>query len=155
MLPRMSNPSGLTDRVAGALLEKIGEGAFSPGARLPSENALARQFGVSGTVLREAISRLKHEGVVEGRQGRGVYVTQQAGGKPLRIEIGAVESLESVLQIMDLRRAIEAEAAAQAALRCTDAQWMEIEGALKRITDDGAAGKDRDADYWAFDLSIT
>ncbi len=155
MFPRMSNPSGLTDRVAGALLEKIGEGAFSPGARLPSENALAQQFGVSRTVLREAISRLKHEGVVEGRQGSGVYVTQQAGVKPLRIEIGAVESMESVLQIMELRRAIEAEAAAQAALRRTDAQWMEIEGALKRIDDDVAAGKDGVAADLAFHRSIT
>jgi GntR family transcriptional repressor for pyruvate dehydrogenase complex len=154
MFPRMSNPSGLTDRVAGALLEKIGEGAFSPGARLPSENALAQQFGVSRTVLREAISRLKHEGVVEGRQGSGVYVTQQAGVKPLRIEIGAVESMESVLQIMELRRAIEAEAAAQAALRRTDAQWMEIEGALKRIDDDVAAGKDGVEADLAFHLKI-
>src|SRR5258708_8901497 len=139
MFPRMSNPSGLTDRVAGALLEKLGEGALFTGARLTSEKALAQQFGVSRTVLREAISRLKHEGVVEGRQGSGVYVTQQAGVKPLRIEIGAVESMESVLQIMELRRAMEAEAAAQAALRRTDAQWMESDGALKRSDDHLAA----------------
>src|ERR1700681_2456236 len=142
MFPRMSSASGLTDRVTGALLEKIGEGAFPPGARLPSENALAQEFGVSRTVLREAISRLKHEGVVEGRQGSGIYVTEQAGVKPLRIEIGAVESLESVLQIMELRRAIEAEAASQAALRHSDAQGLEIESALRRIDEEVAAGRD-------------
>src|SRR5258708_40315019 len=130
MFPRMSNPSGLTDRVAGALLEKIGEGAFSPGARLPSENALAQQFGVSRTVLREAISRLKHEGVVEGRQGSGVCVTQQAGVQPLRMEIGAVESVGRVLQIMGLRRSSAAEAVSHAATRRTTAQYTCIEVAF-------------------------
>jgi GntR family transcriptional repressor for pyruvate dehydrogenase complex len=154
MFPRMSSASGLTDRVTGALLEKIGEGAFPPGARLPSENALAQEFGVSRTVLREAISRLKHEGVVEGRQGSGIYVTEQAGVKPLRIEIGAVESLESVLQIMELRRAIEAEAASQAALRHSDAQGLEIESALRRIDEEVAAGRDGVAADLAFHRSI-
>jgi GntR family transcriptional regulator, transcriptional repressor for pyruvate dehydrogenase complex len=142
MFERMTNSPALTDRVTGALLEKIDGGVFRPGARLPSEIALAKQFGVSRTVLREAISRLKQEGVVEGRQGSGVYLTEQAGVKPLKIEIASVGSLESILQIMELRRAIEAEAASQAALRRTDAQWRKIEAALKRIDEDVAAGKD-------------
>ena len=154
MFERMENAPALTDRVADALLKKIDGGGFEPGARLPSENVLAKQFGVSRTVLREAISRLKQEGVVEGRQGSGVYLTGQAGVKPLRIEIASVESLESVLQIMELRRAIEAEAASEAALRRTDAQWKVIETALKRIDEDVAAGKDGVAADLAFHHSI-
>jgi GntR family transcriptional repressor for pyruvate dehydrogenase complex len=154
MFERMSSTLPLTDRVAIALLEKIDEGAFRPGGKLPSENSLAKQFGVSRTVLREAISRLKHEGVVEGRQGSGVYLTEQAGVKPLRIQLTAVESLESVLQIIELRRAIEAESASQAALRRTDAQWAEIEAALKRIDEDAAAGDDGVAADLAFHRSI-
>jgi DNA-binding FadR family transcriptional regulator len=53
---------------------------------------LAQQFGVSRTVVREAIARLKHEGVVEPRQGSGVFVTEQAGIKPLRIDYTEVSS---------------------------------------------------------------
>lgn len=154
MFPRMSNPPGLTERVAGALLEKIDQGSFAPGTKLPSENTLAAQFGVSRTVLREAISRLKHEGVVEGRQGSGVYVTEQAKVKPLRIEMASVESLESIVQIIELRRAIEGEAASQAALRRTSAQWLEIERALNQIDEDVAAGKDGVAADLAFHRSI-
>ena len=154
MFPRMPNAPGLTERVAGALLAKIEEGAFPPGTRLPSENDLAEQFGVSRTVLREAISRLKHEGVVEGRQGSGVFVTEQARVKPLRIEVGSVESLESILHIIELRRAIEGEAASQAALKRTSAQMTEIENALKRIDKDDAAGKDGVAADLAFHSTI-
>jgi GntR family transcriptional repressor for pyruvate dehydrogenase complex len=154
MFPRMPNPTGLTERVAGVLLKKISEGGFAPGTRLPSENVLAAEFGVSRTVLREAISRLKHEGVVEGRQGSGVYVTEQARVRPLRIQMTAVESLESILQIIELRRAIEAEAASQAALRHSSAQWMEIECTLKKIDDDENAGKDGVAADLAFHRAI-
>lgn len=142
MFPKMPNVPGLTERVAASLLAKIEGGAFPPGTRLPSENDLAEQFGVSRTVLREAISRLKHDGVVEGRQGSGVFVTDQARFKPLRIEIASAESLDSILHIIDLRRAIEGEAASQAALKRTNAQMVEIENALKRIDKDDASGKD-------------
>src|SRR5579875_596620 len=102
MFPRITTSPALTDRVAHALLEKIDSGAFPPGSRLPSELTLAEEFGVSRTVLREAISRLKYEGVVEGRQGSGVFVTEQARVKPLRIPVTSVESLESVLQILEI-----------------------------------------------------
>jgi len=154
MFERMAIAPALTDRVAGALLEKIDGGVFRPGARLPSENALAKQFGVSRTVLREAISRLKQEGVVEARQGSGVYLTEQAGVKPLRIAVASVESLESILQIMELRRGIEAEAAAQAALRRTEAQWQEIKAALQQIDDDVSAGADGVSADLTFHLNI-
>lgn len=154
MFPRMINAPGLTDRVARSLLAKIEAGAYPPGTRLPSENTLAEQFGVSRTVLREAISRLKHEGVVEGRQGSGVFVTEQARVKPLRIEISSIESPESVLQIIELRRAIEAEAASQAALRHIGAQWTKIDAALKAIDEEVAAGEDGVAADLAFHGAI-
>lgn len=155
MFNRMENGQGLTDRVTDALLERIQEdGAFRAGTRLPAESVLAEQFGVSRTVLREAISRLKYEGIVEGRQGSGIFVTEQAGVKPLRIDITAMESRQSILQIMELRRPIESEAAAQAALRRTEAQWIEIESSLRQIDEDVAAGKDGVAADLAFHRSI-
>ncbi|MFL9924322.1 FadR/GntR family transcriptional regulator [Herbaspirillum lusitanum] len=132
----------LSDTVARQLLEKIDAGAFSRGSKLPTEVVLAQEFGVSRTVVREAISKLKHEGVVEPRQGSGVFITEQAGIKPLRIDYAEVSSPEAVLQIVELRRAIEAEVAAQAAKRRTDDDMRAIEEALARIGQDVKQGGD-------------
>ncbi|NPT35642.1 FadR/GntR family transcriptional regulator, partial [Paraburkholderia xenovorans] len=64
----------LSDTVAQQLLKQIDKGTFRRGDKLPTEAVLAQQFGVSRTVIREAISRLKNEGVVEPRQGSGVFI---------------------------------------------------------------------------------
>jgi len=132
----------LSDTVARQLLDKIDGGAFPRGGKLPTEAVLAQEFGVSRTVVREAIARLKHEGKVEPRQGSGVFVTGQAGIQPLRIDYAEVNSPEAVLQIVELRRAIEAEVAAQAAKRRTAADLAAIEAALACIGADVAAGGD-------------
>src|SRR5437588_580081 len=106
----------LSESVAVQLLAKIDAGVFARGGKLPTEAMLAQQFGVSRTVVREAISRLKNEGVVAPRQGSGVFITEQAGIKPLRIDYAEISSIDAVMQIVDLRRSIETEVAAQAAL---------------------------------------
>ncbi|MBO9536517.1 FadR/GntR family transcriptional regulator [Herbaspirillum sp.] len=144
----------LSDRVARQLLDNIDGGAFPRGSKLPTEAVLAQEFGVSRTVVREAISRLKHEGVVEPRQGSGVFVTEQAGIKPLRIDYAEVSSPDAVLQIVELRRAIEAEVAAQAAKRRTEADIEAIEAALARIGTDVAAGGDGVAADVAFHRAL-
>ena len=132
----------LTDSVAEQLLEKIEGGAFPRGAKLPTEAVLSEEFGVSRTVVREAIARLKYEGLVESRQGSGVFVTDQAGIRPLRIDYTDTGTLESVLQIVELRRSIEAEVAAQAARRRTDAAMTHIDAALAHLDATVAEGGD-------------
>ncbi|WP_288393334.1 FadR/GntR family transcriptional regulator [uncultured Herbaspirillum sp.] len=144
----------LSDTVARQLLENIDAGAFPRGSKLPTEAVLAQQFGVSRTVVREAIARLKHEGVVEPRQGSGVFVTEQAGIKPLRIDYTEVSSPQAVLQIVELRRAIEAEVAAQAAKRRSDEDLQAIEAALAQIGVDVAAGGDGVAADVAFHRAL-
>ncbi|MEM5433086.1 FadR/GntR family transcriptional regulator [Cupriavidus oxalaticus] len=144
----------LTDNVAEQLLDKIQNGAFARGDKLPTEAVLSEEFGVSRTVVREAISRLKYEGVVESRQGSGVFVTLQAGIRPLRIDYTDTGTLESVLQIVELRRAIEAEVAAQAARRRTDASMAAIDAALARIDEEVEQGGDGVAADVAFHRAI-
>ncbi|MFS2054997.1 GntR family transcriptional regulator, partial [Variovorax sp. CT11-76] len=106
----------LADQVADALAAEVRSGRLSEGDRLPTESALAEQFGVSRTVVREAVSRLKSLGLVDSRQGSGVYV-RAAGVEPLRFELPHVASREAVIQMVELRRALEAEVAALAASR--------------------------------------
>ena len=144
----------LSDTVARQLLENIDAGAIPRGSKLPTEAVLAQQFGVSRTVVREAIARLKHEGVVEPRQGSGVFVTEQAGIKPLRIDYTEVSSPEAVLQIVELRRAIEAEVAAQAAKRRSAEDLQAIDAALVQIGVDVAAGGDGVAADVAFHRAL-
>ncbi|HWW06615.1 FadR/GntR family transcriptional regulator [Collimonas sp.] len=137
-----ANRTSLSDTVAQELLKKIETGEFGPGAKLPTEPALSEQFGVSRTVVREAISRLKNEGAVEPRQGSGVYVSEQGHVRPLRIQFDQASSADAVLQIVELRRAIDAEVAALAATRRTPRQLKAIETALKGIAADVNAGGD-------------
>ena len=144
----------LSDTVAQQLIEKIDQGQFPRGSKLPTEAVLAQEFGVSRTVVREAISRLKHEGLVEPRQGSGVFVTEQAGIKPLRIDYTETSSPEAVLQIVELRRAIEAEVAALAAKRRNKKDLVAIEAALAGIGQDVAAGGDGVAADVAFHRAL-
>lgn len=123
----------LSDRVAEALRKRIVSGALAISDQLPSENAMAGEFGVSRAVVREAVSRLKSEGLLYARQGKGIFVAPTALIRPLRIAPEAARSLQSVLGIVELRRALEAEAAALAAERRTPAELAALRSALKDL----------------------
>ena len=64
----------LADQVFGALQAEIVDGRLKAGERLPIEPQLAASFGVSRTVIREAVSRLRNDGLVTTKQGSGIYV---------------------------------------------------------------------------------
>jgi GntR family transcriptional repressor for pyruvate dehydrogenase complex len=120
------------DEVARELMSRIRSGELQPHMRLPSEQTMAAQFGVSRTVIREAIARLKNEGLITTRQGSGAFVRDwQANALHLDPEIG--KNLESVLFIAELRKGIEAEAAALAAERRSRKEMIAIEQAFARV----------------------
>ena len=153
-IERLAVTGTLTVRVCNALIELIGGDDFPPGARLPSEMKMASRFGVSRTVIREAVSRLKSEGLVESRQGSGVFVREQNMDSPFRIDSSIMESTDSVLQVVELRQVLEGEIAALAAKRRSTRQLAAIRRALQQIDDDVSAGCDGvDADI-AFHRSI-
>ena len=124
-LPSMNR----AEEVARALENQIRSGALEPEVRLPSEQMMAVQFGVSRAVIREAIARLKNEGLVKTRQGSGAFVRNWEIAS-LHLDPDIRESLESVLAIVELRKGIEAEAAALAAERRTRKELAAIEKAL-------------------------
>jgi GntR family transcriptional regulator, transcriptional repressor for pyruvate dehydrogenase complex len=154
MFEKINVSPTLSDQVAQALIARIDSGALKPGEKLPAEVVLAPELGVSRTVVREAISRLKHEGLLESRQGSGVFVTVQAAMKPLKIDASAMESREAVLQVVELRRAIESEVAAVAAQRRSSSHLAEIKGAFHAIDAAVAAGGDGVAEDVAFHRTI-
>jgi GntR family transcriptional repressor for pyruvate dehydrogenase complex len=131
---KIERPRGtLTDKVAEALVRLIRGGEYADGSRLPSEKEMAERFGVSRTVIREAVSRLKSEGLVESFQGKGVFVRRTSADVPFRIDQGATDSVRSVLHIVELRKGIEAEAAALAAARRSEGELKEIQRALREL----------------------
>lgn len=103
-------------------------------------------MGVSRTVVREALAALRAEGLVISRQGAGVFVADESR-IPFRISAEGQSSIEDVLQIMELRLAIEIEAAALAAERSTPEQSAALAEALAAVdhaidNEDGAANED-------------
>ena len=74
----MERTPTLSERVADQLQELILGGHVAPGERLPSERELAERFGVSRTVIREAVRRLTGTGLVDGRSGSGAIVREVA-----------------------------------------------------------------------------
>ncbi|MBO4121482.1 FadR family transcriptional regulator [Cupriavidus gilardii] len=153
MFDKVSAPA-MSDTVAQQLLKQIEIGSFAATGKLPTEAVLAQQFGVSRTVIREAISRLKNEGVVEPRQGSGVFVKEHGAIRPLRIDYAEAIEPSSMPHLLAVRRAIEAEVAAEAARRCTDRDIAEIDTALANIDEAAAAGRDGVAEDVAFHRKI-
>lgn len=143
----------LSDQVARALTAEIREGRLALGDKLPTEAALAEQFSVSRTVVREAVSRLKSLGLVDSRQGSGVYV-RDAGVPPLSFDPNYAVSQEAVVQMAEVRRALEAEVAALAAQRRTRADVRCIRQAISALNKTVAAGGDGVLEDVAFHRAI-
>lgn len=145
----------LSDQVTAALKAFIASGEALPGARLPTEPVLSERFGVSRTVIREAISRLKSAGLVEVRQGSGTVVSEGAHIKAFTIDLDVSGSIEAVLRVTELRRGIEGEAAALAAQRHTPEQLEAIFQALQAIDEAEQQGRDGVKEDLAFHHSIS
>ncbi|MFD7718714.1 FadR/GntR family transcriptional regulator [Streptomyces sp. NPDC059814] len=133
----------LASQTAEILLQRIRAGEWQLGGKLPSESVLAVQLGVGRSTLREAIRELAGKGVVDSRQGAGMFVTA----------LDVTEDWESVLRrvsivaVIESRIAIETEAAALAAQRRTAADINALAQALaERVTDEQTVEEHVDAD---------
>ncbi len=126
-------PRSLTDELFARLSEEIGAGKLGPGERLPSEHAMMRSFGVSRTVIREAVARLKAEGLVISRQGLGVFVATDHKQRPFRLESRVADSLAEAVRIMQLRMSVEVEAAGLAAEHRSRSHLERMRDAIERI----------------------
>ncbi len=120
----------LSDQLADDLRRQIEGGLVQPGERLPTEQALAAQYAVSRTVVREAVSRLRSSGLLVARQGSGMFVAALDAARPLDFDSSVLANLGAVLDVVEVRRALESEVAALAAVRATAEQRCAIQDAL-------------------------
>ena len=146
-------PLKLADQVAQQLEAQIRAGHFQPGQKLPTEAVLGQQWAVSRTVVREALSQLKSRKLVESRQGSGVYVGA-VGIAPLDFDSLPSASQDAVVQIVEVRRALESEVAELAALRRSDEDLRQIRAAVARLADAVRAGRDGVEEDVAFHRAI-
>jgi len=124
----------LTTRVVEALRTQIVEGQWGPGDKLPTEPALIEQFKVSRTVIREAIAELRADGLVQSRHGAGVFVLeQQPSPVVFRMQPLAARTLSDIIEELELRAAVEIEAAGLAAERASPAQEADIEARYQQF----------------------
>lgn len=114
------------------LMGFIESAALQPGDALPPQHELARQLGVSRTVLREAMQGLASVGVVEIRPGSGCYVKEPHRPTDPDALIEAYTH-ETALELLEARLTIEVELAGLAANRATDEDFARLEQCLLRI----------------------
>lgn len=144
----------LSDRITEILARQIRAGAYPVNSRLPTEKFMTQEYGVSRTVIREAISRLKSEGLVDTRQGSGTVVLDPTRSQVFRLGRSDDDPGLGVIRIIELRRGIEAEMAALAAERRTEQQMEQINRAVKAIDEAEREGGDGVEEDLAFHLAI-
>ncbi len=115
-----------TERLYEQIVEQIENhittGQLKVGDQLPAEKALAEQFGVSRTAVREAVKTLREKGLIEILPGRGTFVTTRTA-KTVRQSLGLLMRFESgkdSVNLVEVREMLEPEIAALAAKRITD-----------------------------------
>lgn len=124
-------PGGGTRRVLeveSKLREAVASGRFGVGEKLPTEPELTKLFDVSRSVLREAVAALRSDGLLDSRQGAGVFVLRKAvEPSPLALLTDANATLSGIIEELELRAAVEVEATALACVRASPGQLVEIQ----------------------------
>lgn len=147
MTLRSIRPSPLVEQAAEQLRAQITGGAWPVGTRLPGETTLAASLGVGRSTVREAIRALAGEGLLQPRQGSGVFVL---AAEP-RTDLGAHLRKASVGDVYEVRMMIETRAARLAAQRRTETDVAALETALERRT---RAARRTDREFIDADIAL-
>lgn len=119
------------DAVYAGIIEAMTNGDFPESSRLPTETELAQQYGVSRPTVREALSRLRLDGLIASRRGSGSYVLRRPDRNIKRF--AAIESIADVQRCFAFRIALESAASGLAAELRTPRDLLEIERSFQRL----------------------
>lgn len=152
MSDSLTGRRSLSETVFERIQRSIKSGAYAVDERLPTEHALAAEFQVSRPIIRDALQRLRDQGMIYSRRGAGSFVREQGIREPLGF--GQMENLSDLQHCYDFRLTIEPEAAAMAAQRRSPEALQKIKTALNLLRDATNRQAHRaDADFM-FHLSI-
>jgi DNA-binding FadR family transcriptional regulator len=152
-------PRTLALELVDALGERIRDGRLGVGDKLPTEAAIMGEYGVSRTVVREAISKMQASGLVHTRHGIGTFVAELVAPDPqagpgFRIDPQHVATLRDVVAVLELRIGLETEAAGLAAQRRNGDNLGAMRQALAAISLAIDAGADAVASDFQFHLEV-
>lgn len=152
---RANSRISLSEQIAEKLRTRLESGALQPGDRLPTEQALGEMYGVSRTVVREAIATLRADGLVSARQGSGMFV-RELPAQPLGLSLlkTSPDRISSIIETLELRAAVESEAAALAAERRSPAELEKIREQFAAIGVAVAAGELAEEQDFSLHLAI-
>ncbi|VTU38724.1 L-lactate utilization operon repressor [Variovorax sp. PBS-H4] len=145
---------GLAHGLVDDLGEKIRSQQLRPGDKLPTESAIMQAYGVSRTVVREALSKLQAGGLVETHHGIGTFVLQPRAPGMFRLEASDIATTVDVLAVLELRISLETESAGLAATRRTEEQLAALRDALDDFERNVAVAGDTVAPDFRFHLQI-
>lgn len=129
--PRIDRPATppergerLSDQLYGQIFEQIVSGRYAVGDQLPPEKDICEAFGVSRPVVREALLRLRADGLITSHQGLGTFVSHQPA--PRIKSFASAKDVAAYLRCQEVRISLEGDAARLAAERRTDEQLARI-----------------------------
>jgi GntR family transcriptional regulator, transcriptional repressor for pyruvate dehydrogenase complex len=129
----MAKRKSLTSIVADALTDDILSGRLKLGEQIKTEAELCEYYEVSRTVVREAIARLRSDGLLIAHQGRGVFVSEQPILPKFEISEDDLSSLPETISMLELRMGVEIESAGLCAERATDKQIGTIRTLMEQV----------------------
>lgn len=139
---------GLAHELVDGIAAQIRSQQLRPGDKLPTEGEIVRAWGVSRTVVREALSKLQAAGLVETRHGIGTFVLEPQSKPVFMIDPAEIAAAVDVMAVLELRISLETETAGLAAQRRTEQQLGELRAALDELEarSEGDGGNTVDAD---------
>jgi len=140
--PPFRKTAGLAHEIAQFIREAISDGRLSAGEKLPAEQMLAGEFGVSRSVVREAMSQLRFEGLVRSHRGIGLFVSDTGISTSFVIDAIELEEPAVLSQLFELRMSLEADAAVLAASRRQERHVEELNASLRDL--EAALGRGED-----------
>lgn len=149
-----NRPRSLTTELVQALSDRIRDGRWPPASKLPREADLIDEFQVSRTVVREAISKLQAAGMVETRHGVGTFVVGLGDGSAFSVRADQMATLRDVIEVLELRIAVETEAAGLAAARRSPASLVAMRSALDQFGQALDEGRDSVGADFQFHLEV-
>ncbi len=141
-------PTRLYQKIAQKLIDELRDGLYAVGDRMPAERDLAKKFGVSRPVVREAMLALEVLGLIEVKVGSGAYVVRLSG----REESPGFNV--SPFELVEARMLIEGEAAALAASHITDEEIAVLENLVRAIQDENQKADGKEEADKAFHMMI-
>jgi len=125
----------VTDEAIARIRDLIKSGGLRPGDRLPPEKELSESLGLSRNSLREAVKALEMINILDVRRGDGTYVTnlRPSSAMDAMSFVLELQQDETILDLLEVRRMLEAAAGAKAAALITAEQLQELRDLLGQV----------------------